>query len=195
MKLTVNKRALGKIAAYGTGAMVGGGLTWLGWRWLEKRGIDPIGFIRKKAVEGDREYYDPANDPDLDIDALVPGEIDDGMIGMEDGDGRTDEDEDEEDEPPVVRHVTSREPYMIDAETCFHSEEEGYRHEFLKFYTLDGQTTDSNGEILPEEPWKVIGISNYEYLAGDDSESEIYVRDEANKTDYVISKEEGCLND
>lgn len=187
----MNKNLMGKIAAYGTGAMVGGGLTWLGWRWLEKRGIDPLGFIRKKAVEGDRIYYDPANDPELDIDSLTPEEIDED-------DRETEEEDEEEDEPEGPAEASARtyeEPYMIDEATFSHSEEDGYKHDFLTYYAADGQVTDVNGEILSVEPWKVLGVGCYELIGSRECHGDSYVRNEQRKIDYVISKEEGSLND
>ena len=179
---------LGQVAGIAAGAMVGGGLTWLGWRWLEKRGIDPLHFMKDKVEEGNRMYLD-----DMEFDQLIPDEID----GVEGIDADEDEDEDEEDEePPEPRRIKRSEPYKIDEETYYHSEEdEDYQHDALTYYAGDGQITDRNKEILPEEPWKIIGVKAYEELEGMQIGEEIYVRNEATRTDYVISKEEGYLND
>lgn len=186
----------GKAAAYGAGAMVGGGLTWLGWRWLEGRGIDPMHMFKKKVEEGNRIYYDPTKDPDLDIDDLVPDEIDSDSDGSDDD--SEDEDEDEEvdgdTQAPYV-NVKSKAPYQIDGETWYHSEEdENMRHSRLTYYILDQQILDENNELV-QEPWKLIGIDNYEELTETDPASEMFVRNEESGTDYVITKEEGSSDD
>lgn len=174
----------GKAAAYGAGAMVGGGLTWLGWRWLEGRGIDPMHMFKKKVEEGNRIYYDPAKDPDLDIDDLVPDEID--------SDAEEDDSEDDEDDEV---DGDAQAPYQIDGETWYHSEEdENMRHSRLIYYILDQQILDENNELV-QEPWKLIGIDNYEELTETDPASEMFVRNEESGTDYVITKEEGSSDD
>ena len=186
-KLTVNKNVVCKAAAFGAGAMVGGGLTWLGWRWLEKRGIDPMHFVKTKVEEGNRLYLE-----DMEFDDLVPDEID----GVEGTDEDEDDEEEEEEEPPEPRRISRSEPYQIDAETYFHSEdEEGYEHDSLTYYAGSQQMVDRNRELPSEEPWKIIGIENYEKLTEMDAGEDMYVRNEQRKIDYVISKEEGYLDD
>ena len=189
------KIRLGKAAAYGAGAMVGGGLTWLGWRWLEGRGIDPLHLFRKKVEDGHRIYYDPAKDPyleDTDFPTETP-RIDD--IDEED----EDEDEDDDpDEPPArtVRVIKQSEPpYEIDGMTWENSEEdEGFAHGRLTYYIQDEQIVDENRELVLD-PWKKIGIGNYERLSTMEDGDEMFVRDEINNIDYAIVVEEGAVDD
>ena len=187
------KVSLEKIAAYGAGAMVGGGLTWLGWRWLEKRGINPMDIFKKKATEGNRVYFDRnAADAEFDIDNV------DNDLEIE-GDEEEEED-DEEDDQPVVPVKINREPqkpkppYLIDYEEFENSEDEGFAHGWMKYYVEDRQITDENGELV-EKPWKIIGTDNFDMLSDPNGDLEIYVRNESVGRDYAISKEEGGLAD
>ena len=179
----------GKIAAYSAGAAVGGGLTWLGWRYLDGRGINPTRLFKKKVEEGNRIYYDPTKDPSLNNFSM------DGVGSLE-----IDEDEEEEEDSDdggavVVTNKTYSEPYQIDEETWYHSEEdEGMTHGRLTYYKLDKQVGDENHELILE-PWKKIGIANYEELTDGNSEDQLFIRDETNHIDYVITKEEGAFDD
>lgn len=194
MKLKLPKINFGKAAAYGAGAMVGGGLTWLGWRWLEGRGIDPLHMFRKKVEEGNRIYYDPSKDPYLeetDFPTETP-QIDDIDEDEEE------EEEDDPDEPPArtARVIKQSEPpYQIDGMTWERSEEdEGFAHGRLTYYIQDEQIVDENNELVLD-PWKKIGLDNYDELKTMDESGEMFVRDELNNIDYAIVIEEGVVND
>jgi len=190
MKIKMPKFNFGKAAAYGAGAMVGGGLTWLGWRWLEGRGIDPLSCFKKKVEDGHRIYYDPSKDPNVNMDEIEVPEID--------AEDEEDDEEDDPDEPPArtVKVISkANAPYQIDGETWFHSEEdEGFAHGRLTYYQDDQQILDENNELVLE-PWKKIGIENYDALRGEFGADEMFVRDEFNNIDYVITIEEGASDD
>lgn len=182
-----------KAAAYGAGAMVGGGLTWLGWRWLEGRGIDPLHMFKKKVEEGNRIYYDPTKDPYLN-EMEFPTE----EPKIDDIDEDEDEEEDDPDEPPArtARVIKKSEPpYQIDGMTWERSEEdEGFAHGMLTYYIQDEQVVDENRELV-QDPWKTIGLDNYEELKTMEEGREMFVRDELNNIDYAIVIEEGAVND
>lgn len=184
---------LKELAGIGTGALIGGGLAWLGWRWLDRNNVDPLGLFRKKVEEGNRVYYDPANDPNLEgFDLSNPG-----SLAIDDGDeGIDDEDEEEETEyTPPEEPAGHREPYQIDEEQFYRSEEdENYKHGHLRYFTEDRNVIDELGELV-QKPWLRIGSDNYDELGDPEGRKEIFVRNEASGIDYVISKEEGSSDD
>lgn len=181
-----------KIGSYFLGALIGGGLTALGWKLIEGGG-NPFRFrkVMEKQKEMTKTYYNPETDPDLDIDDV---EIDPDIAAEIEGKDEDEEDDDPEPEIPLTHAPPKREPYKIDSETWYHSEEyEGRKHGRLTYYTEDGFVADENDELVTE-PWKILGITIYEELSDPNGDFEIYVRNDDNGYDYAVSKEEGSFN-
>lgn len=190
MKIKMPKVNVGKIAAYGGGGLIGAGLTWLGWRWLEGKGINPLQMFKKHAEEGHRIYFDPSQvDEEFDMENIGKMTIDEN----EEVEEVPEEDDDEDDEPPEERYTqVNNRPVQIDADTFDHSqEEEDMQHAYLRYFKDDESVVDDNDELV-QEPWKILGLDNYDDLHDPEGESVIYIRNEAAKIDYAISKEEGC---
>lgn len=189
MKIRINWE---KVGAYSFGGLLGAGLSALGWHMLEKHGTDPGMFFRKKIVHGNISYYDPEKDPEL---ADLAGEPEEEDIPDDEEDEDEDYGDDETDggTAPVQAEESNTVIYRIDAETWYRSEDdEDYRHAEMKYWIDDQQVTDENGVIIPK-PWLLIGGDNYDALADENGEREMFVRNEEEETDYCITRMEGSV--
>lgn len=189
-----------KVGAYAFGGLLGGGLSALAWHLMEKHGIDPGMIFKKKVVRGNITYYDPEKDPNLE-DLVSEVEELDVLQGDDeeedyDGDGINDSYGTEEDGKAGGGSAESKEPkiYQIDRETWYHSEDdEDYVHAEMKYYIDDQQVSDENGVLIPK-PWLLIGGDNYDALSDENSEREMFVRNEGNGTDYCITRMDGSFD-
>ena len=190
-----------KVGAYTFGGLLGAGLSALGWHVMEKRGIDPGKIFKKKVVQGNISYYDPEKDPNLDdmigdiesLDVLL-GDDDDDSDGInegyveevvEDSDGNDGSDGSTDKENRI---------YQIDRETWYHSEDdEDYKHAEMKYYIDDQQISDEEGKLI-RKPWLLIGGDNYDALADENSDREMFVRNEGLETDFVIVRTDGSYD-
>lgn len=177
-----------KVGAYTLGGLLGGGLSALAWHTMEKHGVNPGKIFKKKVVQGNITYYDPAKDPNV---ADLMGEVENDIFdedgdeeGYDGGDG-DDGGTDGINEPKI---------YQIDRETWYRSEDvEDYKHAEMKYWIDDQQVSDENGELIPK-PWLLIGNENYDALADENAEREMFVRNEGQETDYCITRTEGSFD-
>ena len=191
-----------KVGAYTFGGLLGTGLSALAWHLMEKHGIDPGRIFKKKVVQGNITYYDPENDPNLadmigdieSLDVLLGDDDDDDSDGIneayveeagEDTDGNDSSDGSTDKENRI---------YQIDRETWYHSEDdEDYKHAEMKYYIDDQQVSDETGKLIPK-PWLLIGGDNYDALADENSDREMFVRNEGLETDFVIVRTDGSYD-
>lgn len=178
-----------KVGAYAFGGLLGGGLSALAWHVMEKHGVNPGMIFKKKVVQGNITYYDPEKDPNVAgmLDDLEEEELDEG-------DG-INEDYVEDEEDPVDENEEEEKPgiYQIDAETWYRSEDdEGYKHAEMKYWIENQQITDENDKFIPK-PWLLIGAENYDLLADENSDREMFVRNEGLETDFCITRTEGSF--
>ena len=184
-----------KVGAYAFGGLLGGGLSALAWHVMEKHGIDPGMIFKKKVVRGNITYYDPEKDPNL---ADLMGDIEEMDISDEEdeGDGINEEYSEEEEEVDISRGPEPEDPriYQIDRETWYRSEDdEDYKHAEMKYWIDDQQCSDENGVRIPK-PWLLIGGDNYDALADENSDREMFVRNEELETDYCITRTDGSFD-
>lgn len=188
-----------KVGAYAFGGLLGGGLSALAWHLMEKHGIDPGMIFKKKVVHGNITYYDPEKDPNL---ADLTSEIEELDVLQEDdedeeydGDGINDSyGEEAEEEIDISRGPETPRIYQIDRETWYRSEDdEGYKHAEMKYWIDDQQCSDENGVVIPK-PWLLIGTDNYDALSDENSDREMFVRNEELETDYLVVRTDGSFD-
>lgn len=192
-----------KVGAYTFGGLLGAGLSALGWHVMEKRGMDPGKIFKKKVVQGNISYYDPDNDPNLDdmigdiesLDVLLGDDDDDDSDGINEGyadeDGMKESEGDEDGDGDDDGTDKENRIYQIDRETWYHSEDdEDYKHAEMKYYIDDQQISDEEGKLI-RKPWLLIGGDNYDALADENSDREMFVRNEGLETDFVIVRTDG----
>lgn len=169
-----------KVGAYTLGGLLGGGLSALAWHMMEKRGIDPAGVFRRRIVNGNKSYYDPEKDPNL--------------ADMMDGQNEDDPEDDEEeavDEGSDSDGINEPRIYQIDREIWYRSEDEdGYKHAEMKYWIDDQRISDEYDKLIPK-PWVLIGGDNYDMLSDENSDREMFVRNEELETDYCITRMDG----
>lgn len=183
-----------KVGAYAFGGLLGGGLSALAWHVMEKHGIDPGMIFKKKVVRGNITYYDPEKDPNL-ADLMSDVEEIDISDEEDDGDGINEEYSEEEDTGDS-EEAEPEDPriYQIDRETWYRSEDdEDYKHAEMKYWIDDQQCSDENGVRIPK-PWLLIGGDNYDALADENSDREMFVRNEELETDYCITRTDGSFD-
>lgn len=183
-----------KVGAYAFGGLLGGGLSALAWHVMEKHGIDPGMIFKKKVVRGNITYYDPEKDPNL-ADLMSDVEEMDISDEEDEGDGINEEYSEEEDAGDS-EEAEPEEPriYQIDRETWYRSEDdEDYKHAEMKYWIDDQQCSDENGVRIPK-PWLLIGGDNYDALADENSDREMFVRNEELETDYCITRTDGSFD-
>lgn len=178
-----------KVGAYTLGGLLGGGLSALAWHTMEKRGMNPGSLFRKKVVSGNITYYDPEKDPNV---ADLMG---DDVLDMLDDDLGVDDLEEMEESDGINEPEPENNPriYQIDRETWYRSEDvEDYKHAEMKYWIDNQQISDENDILIPK-PWLLIGNENYDELADENCEREMFVRNEEQETDYCITRTEGSL--
>lgn len=193
MKLNLPKINWEKVGAYTVGGLLGGGLSAVAWHLMEKHGVNPGMIFKKKVVQGNITYYDPEKDPNVA-----------DLIGDVEEEDDPDDEFEEEDESDGINeaHVNSANGgtddedyiYQIDRETWYRSEEdEDYTHAEMKYWIDSQEVTDENDILIPK-PWLLIGGQNYDALADPESDREMFVRNEKERTDYLVVRTDGSLD-
>lgn len=191
-----------KVGAYTFGGLLGTGLSALAWHLMEKHGIDPGRIFKKKVVQGNITYYDPENDPNLadmigdieSLDVLLGDDDDDESDGINEGYAEEDVEDSEGGDGGNGSTDKENRIYQIDRETWYHSEDdEDYKHAEMKYYIDDQQVSDETGKLIPK-PWLLIGEDNYDALTDENSDREMFVRNEGLETDFVIVRTDGSYD-
>lgn len=182
-----------KVGAYTFGGLLGAGLSALGWHMMEKRGMEPGHLFRKKVVQGNITYYDPDNDPTLDDLDIFNEEEEDEGDGINDSYGEEEDPDGDDGVEDTDSGTEGHGIYQIDRETWYHSEDdEDYKHAEMKYWIDDQQVSDENDKLIPK-PWLLIGNENYDALADENSDREMFVRNEELETDFLIVRTDGSF--